>query len=105
MAEQIAFRMQLNPGQAAAYTQRHDAIFPDLVQALKAAGISDYSIWLDPDTHHLFATLTRTDDHSMDQLPKTEVVKRWWAHMADIMATDADNVPDQVPLTRVFYLP
>ena len=97
--------MQLNPGQAAAYTQRHDDIFPDLVQALKTAGVSDYSIWLDPDTHHLFATLTRTDDHTMDQLPKTEVVKRWWAHMADIMATDADNVPDQVPLTRVFYLP
>ena len=103
--EQIAFRMKLHPGQAAAYAQRHDDIFPDLVLALKDAGVSDYSIWLDPDTHHLFAILTRTNEHTMDQLPDTEVVKRWWAHMADIMATDAHNVPDQVPLTRVFYLP
>jgi L-rhamnose mutarotase len=32
-------------------------------------------------------------------------MKRWWAHMRDIMATDADNVPVQIPLKRVFYLP
>lgn len=105
MPQQVAFRMTLFPGQAAAYEKRHDEIFPDLVLALKAAGISDYSIWLDPETHHLFGILTRTDDHSMDALPDTEVVRRWWAHMADIMVTDAHHVPDQVPLTRVFYLP
>lgn len=105
MPEQIAFRMQINPGQAAAYEQRHDDIFPDLVIALKDAGVSDYSIWLDPETHHLFAILTRADDHTMDKLPDTEVVRRWWAYMADIMHTDVYNVPDQVPLRRVFYLP
>jgi L-rhamnose mutarotase len=31
-------------------------------------------------------------------------MQRWWAHMADIMATDADNVPVQIPLKRVFHL-
>ena len=50
-----------------------------------------------------FGILTRTDDHGMDKLPDTEIMKRWWAHMADIMATDADNVPVQIPLKRVFY--
>ena len=69
MAERIAFRMNLNPGQAAEYEKRHDEIFPELATALKRAGISDYSIWLDPETHHLFAILTRTDDHTMDRLP------------------------------------
>ena len=37
-------------------------------------------------------------------LPDQEIMKRWWAHMRDIMATDADNVPVQIPLKRVFYL-
>ena len=37
-------------------------------------------------------------------LPDQEITKRWWAHMADIMAADADNVPVQIPLKRVFYL-
>ena len=105
MAERIAFRMNLHPGRAEEYERRHDAIFPDLVDALKGAGVTDYTIWLDPETHHLFAILTRADDHSMDALPEREVVRRWWARMADIMETAPDDTPVQVPLRRVFELP
>jgi L-rhamnose mutarotase len=105
MPEQIAFRMTLFPGKAAEYRKRHDEIYPELASALKEAGVSDYSIWLDAEANHLFGILTRTDDHTMDALPETEIVKRWWAFMADIMATDADNVPVQIPLKRVFLLP
>jgi L-rhamnose mutarotase len=105
MPERIAFRMNLNPGQAAEYRKRHDAIWPELVKALGDAGVSDYSIWLDPQTHHLFAILTRTDDHTMEVLPRTEIVQRWWTFMADIMETHPDNVPVQVDLEQVFLLP
>ena len=105
MPEQIAFRMNLFPGRAAEYRKRHDEIYPQLVQALTDAGVSDYSIWLDAEANHLFGILTRSDAHTMDALPDTEIVKRWWAFMADIMATDADNVPVQIPLKRVFLLP
>ena len=38
MPERIAFRMNLNAGQAAEYEKRHDEIFPELVEALKARG-------------------------------------------------------------------
>jgi L-rhamnose mutarotase len=105
MSERIAFRMNLNPGQAAEYEKRHDEIFPELSQALKDAGVSDYTIWLDPESNHLFGILTRTDDHTMAKLPDTAIMKRWWKHMADIMETHPDNVPVQVPLKQVFYLP
>ena len=105
MPERIAFRMNLFPGQAAEYEKRHDEIFPELTRALRDAGVSDYTIWLDPEDHHLFGILTRTDDHTMADLPNTEVMKRWWKHMADIMETHPDNVPVQVPLKRVFFLP
>ena len=105
MPEQIAFRMNLNLGEAEEYERRHNNVFPDLAQALSQAGVSDYSIWFDPETHHLFGILTRTENHTMDALPDTEVMKRWWAHMADVMETDANNVPVQIPLKRVFYLP
>ena len=104
MPEQIAFRMNLFPGRAAEYRKRHDEILPELAQALKDAGVSDYSIWLDAEANHLFGILTRTDTHTMDALPDTEIVKRWWAFMADIMATGADCVPVPIPLKRVFQL-
>jgi L-rhamnose mutarotase len=104
MPERIAFRMNLYPGQAAEYEKRHGEIFPELAEALKNAGVSDYSIWHDPESNHLFGILTRTDEHTLAALPETEVMKRWWAHMADIMEADVNNVPTQVPLKRVFLL-
>lgn len=100
--EKIAFKMQLHSGQAAEYRNRHDPIWPDLAGALREAGISDYSIWLDPETQTLFATLTRTDDHSMDSLPDREVMQRWWQFMSDIMETDTDSSPVVVPLEKMF---
>ena len=105
MPDRIAFRMTLAPGAAAEYERRHDRIFPELAQALKAAGIADYSIWHDPQSDHLFAILTRSDDHGMDKLADSAIVRRWWTYMADIMLTGAGNAPDQVPLKRMFLLP
>ncbi len=102
--EQIAFRMMLNPGQAEAYRRRHDAIWPALVNLLHEAGISDYSIFLDPETNALFAVLRRSADHGMDKLPDHAVMQRWWAFMGDIMATNADGSPVVVPLQPVFHL-
>jgi L-rhamnose mutarotase len=100
-----AFRMVLNPGMQAEYQRRHDAIWPELVQALQAAGVSDYWIFLDPETHHLFAVLKHPEQHGLDRLPSHPVVRRWWSHMADVMATEADHTPRTWPLVPVFHLP
>jgi L-rhamnose mutarotase len=102
--EQIAFRMRLTPGQAAEYERRHNAIWPELI-SFKESGISDYSIFLDESDGSLFAVLRRPEGHRMDQLSAHEVMRRWWAHMADIMATNPDGSPVTVPLRRVFHLP
>ena len=103
--EKYAFKMRLNPGQEAEYRKRHDAIWPELVSLLKAAGIEDYSIHLDRETNILFGVLWRRDDHTMDTLPETAVMQRWWAHMADIMETTPDNAPVAIPLETVFHMP
>lgn len=99
-----AFRMTLNPGAADEYRRRHDAIWPELVTLLHRAGISDYSIHLDPETNALFGMLSRPADHRMDDLPLDPVMRRWWAHMADIMVTHPDGAPVAVPLIPMFYL-
>ena len=41
----------------------------------------------------------------MDDLPAHPVMRRWWAHMADIMATQPDGAPVAVPLVPMFHLP
>jgi L-rhamnose mutarotase len=102
--QKFAFRMKLNPGMEAEYRRRHDEIWPELVDLLKAAGVSDYSIHLDRETGVLFGVLWRADDHRMDDLPGHPVMQRWWAHMADIMETKPDNEPVSVPLATVFHM-
>lgn len=102
--QKYALRMQLNPDMEAEYKRRHDKIWPELVTLLKKAGVSDYSIHLDRETNALFGVLSRKDDHRMDDLPNHPVMKRWWAHMADIMAVRPDNEPIVVPLVSVFHM-
>lgn len=44
------FVMQVKGGFEGEYQRRHDAIWPELAAALRAAGVSDYSIFLDERT-------------------------------------------------------
>lgn len=103
--EKHAFKMKLLPGMEAEYRKRHDEIWPELADLLHAAGVSDYSIHLDRETGILFGVLTRPADHTMASLPEHPVMKRWWAHMADIMETNPDNSPVATDLVTVFHLP
>jgi L-rhamnose mutarotase len=100
-----AFVMKLKPGFEAEYKKRHDELWPELAKELKAAGISDYSIFFDERTLQLFAVQKLADGHTAAQLPQTAIVKKWWAYMADIMETNPDHSPIALPLKEVFHLP
>lgn len=100
----LAFRMKLHPGMEKEYKRRHDEIWPELVQLLRQTGISDYSIFLDSETLHLFGVLRIQKPLALDELPAHPVMKKWWAYMKDIMDTNTDNSPVSIPLKEVFYL-
>jgi L-rhamnose mutarotase len=40
----------------------------------------------------------------MNELPLKDVMQKWWAYMKDIMQTNADNSPVNIPLKEVFHL-
>jgi L-rhamnose mutarotase len=99
-----AFVMKLKPGFEAEYKKRHDEIWPELHKELAAAGVSDYSIFLDPRTLQLFAVQKLAENNSSKNLAGTAIVKKWWAYMKDIMDTNPDNSPVALPLTEVFHM-
>ncbi|NKJ49010.1 L-rhamnose mutarotase [Burkholderia sp. SG-MS1] len=103
--ETIAFRMTLKSGMGPEYERRHHEIWPELANALRAAGIHDYWIFLDEASGALFATLKRDTAHSMDQLPSLPIMRKWWDYMADLMDTQADHSPVVTPLAPMFHLP
>jgi len=101
----IAFKMQLFRGYEQEYKKRHNEIWPELNALLKESGISDYSLFLDETTNNLFGVLKAEDPKLLDNLPLHPVMQKWWKYMADIMETNPDNSPVQLPLEEVFYLP
>jgi L-rhamnose mutarotase len=100
----FAFKMKLKPGFEDEYRKRHDALWPELNQLLKSSGIGDYSIFFDRETNILFAVQIIKGAQTSQDLSHNEVVKKWWAYMADIMETNEDNSPVTQSLTEVFHL-
>ena len=82
--ERVGFTMRLLPGQEAEYRRRHADVWPEMLDALKAAGVRDYSIFL----HgiDLFAYLEVDDfDRFRERMAATEVNDRWQTDMAELI--------------------
>ncbi|MEJ2648941.1 MAG: L-rhamnose mutarotase [Sedimentisphaerales bacterium] len=100
-----AFKMKLTSGNNIEYKKRHDEIWPELVEELRKAGISDYSIFYDEETQILFAFQKLSDDNTSDDLPTNPVVRKWWDYMNDgIMECNEKGEPVSIPLTEVFHM-
>jgi L-rhamnose mutarotase len=103
--KRVAFKMRLKSGQKAEYVKRHNAIWPELSALLRAAGISEYSIFFDDETNTLFAFQQVTGNAGSQDLANNPIVQKWWAYMADLMDVNEDDSPISTELEEVFYLP
>lgn len=102
--KRLAFKMQLKPGGVAEYQRRHAELWPELATAIRQAGISDYSIFLDEETLTLFAVQKQTDINTAADLPNHPIVKQWWDYMAPLMEVNPDNSPACRDLKELFHL-
>ena len=99
-----AFLMYVHPTQHAEYEKRHRPIWTELEETLKAHGVSNYSIFLDERRNQLFGYAEIEDEARWNAIAQTEVCKKWWAHMASVMPSNADNSPASEPLREVFHM-
>lgn len=101
--DRVAFKMKLKKGFEEEYKKRHDEIWPELLELLRAQGLSDYSIFLDEETGVLFGVQKVDGDSGSQDLGNNVVVQKWWNFMADIMEVNSDNSPITTPLKEVFF--
>jgi L-rhamnose mutarotase len=99
----VAAKLKLKPGMGDEYKKRHAAIWPELSKAIRDAGISDFSIFLDEKTGTLFTIQKVAAINTTAELRKSQIMHKWWNHMADIMVVNPDNSPVRVPLKQVFH--
>lgn len=99
-----AFVMQVNPDAHEEYRDRHNPIWPELEEALKSHGVHNYSIFLLEESNQLFAYAEIEDEERWNAIAQTEVCRKWWVHMGDIMPSNPDNSPVATDLREVFHI-
>ena len=102
--ERYAWRAQLLPGMLEEYKRRHENLWPEMKEMIHAHGGKNYSIFLDRETMTLFGVIDIEDEERWAKSADTEINRKWWDYMSDIMETHPDNSPVSTDLTLVFHL-
>ena len=99
-----AFRMSIHAGQAGEYERRHSPIWQELAETLVRHGVRTYSIFLDDTTGDLFGYVEVRDEAEWAAIAATDVCRRWWRYMREVMPSNPDDSPVSRELREVFYL-
>lgn len=99
-----AFKMKLYKGKEKEYEKRHNELWQEMKEMIHAYGGENYSIFLDKETNVLYGYIEIKNEELWAKSGETEICKKWWAYMADIMETNPDNSPVSTDLAEVFHL-
>jgi L-rhamnose mutarotase len=93
--ERVCFLGRVRPDRLAEYRERHAAVWPEMLDALRDAGWSNYSLFLTGDG--LVVGYLETDDYetALARMAGTAVNERWQAGMAPFFAELGGRHPDR----------
>lgn len=98
------FKMKLFPGKEEEYEKRHNLLWPEMKNMIHEYGGKNYTIFLDKETSTLFGYIEIESEEKWAESANTEICRKWWDYMADIMETNPDNSPVSIDLLNVFHL-
>jgi L-rhamnose mutarotase len=99
-----AFKMSVHPDRHEEYERRHTPIWKELEQTLLEHGVRSYSIYLDSETSALFGYAEIESEERWKSIANTDICKRWWRHMREIMPSNPDDSPVSAELREVFHI-
>jgi L-rhamnose mutarotase len=104
--ERVCFLSRIRPDRLAEYRERHDAVWPEMLDALRQAGWTNYSIFLAPNC--LLVGYLETDDYpaALAAMAATDINARWQAQMSPFFAETGGRRPDEAftRLPEIFHL-
>jgi L-rhamnose mutarotase len=103
--QRVCFQLQVDPARLDEYTERHAAVWPDMLRAIEASGRRNYSLFLREDGLLIGYYETDDDEASQRALETDPRTAAWEADMAPFFIS-LDGRPDQgAPrLPEVFHL-
>jgi L-rhamnose mutarotase len=80
--ERVCFQLHVRPELLDEYRERHRAVWPEMLHALRAAGWRNYSLFLRADGLLIGYVETDDFDAAVRAMDATDVNARWQAEMA-----------------------
>ena len=83
--EKYAWKARVLDGKLEEYRRRHDEIWPEMVEVLKEAGISNYTIWSVGSDLFGYYECEKGVAYAAATQTASPVVARWNEYMKDVM--------------------
>src|SRR5439155_26158803 len=92
--QRICFVLQIKPERLEEYKRRHSSVWPEMLNALRETGWSNYSLFLRDDGMLVGYLETENFERARAGMAGREVNERWQREMADFFVQPACLVPD-----------
>ncbi len=102
--QRICFLMEITPGREAEYQRRHDEIWPELVDALRSAGVRNYTLFRRGTQVIAYAECHPDAATAFGAVGATEVNARWSRWFADVLAEHTAADGSLIEASEVWHL-
>lgn len=104
--QRICFVLQVRPDRLTEYKERHRAVWPEMLAALRETGWNNYSLFLRPDGLLVGYLETEDFERARNLMNMHEVNARWQREMSGFFVNAPGIAPDAAitPLEEVFHL-
>ena len=104
--ERVCFLLRVRPDRLDEYKRRHRAVWPEMLEALRAAGWGNYSLFLAADGLLVGYVEVADFQQALAAMEATDVNARWQVEMAEFFELESDVRPDTglQRLEQVFHL-
>lgn len=105
--QRICFLLHVKRDRLEEYRQRHAAVWPEMLNALRDAGWHNYSLFLQQDGLLIGYLETPDFQEALQRMAVTGVNQRWQAEMAPFFDGPPGRTADEQmsPLQEIFHLP
>jgi L-rhamnose mutarotase len=102
--ERLCYTFELAAGMEEEYEHRHARVWPELVDALRESGFSNYSLFRRGSEVIAYAECEPTVEAALAQLEKYEVNARWSAYIRSIMTRSVDDQGRFYTVPEIWHL-
>ena len=102
--ERFCFTFRLRPGMEAEYQRRHDEIWPELVEAIRDAGVANYTLFRRGRDVFAYCECHPDAATAFGRVGATEVNRRWSEWFEDTIEALTDEQGELFTAREVWHL-